>query len=342
VVEAKVTPGGIDISSDLTLLSASGSTYSRIKDALCVSFKNQSSALSATTYPTSLYFNGTDGNLYANDGAGNQIQLTASGAVNSSTTGGITGVGYGDPSDGAVNWDSGSALYHMYADSTAGTYADVKLDDLIFLEPGGGSNTLTLTAQAMGADYTLTFPAAVASSDNTIVQSSATGALSFSNTVGSLTTNSGGVTAAANQHVTVSGTGRFKHGEMQYTMPGSAGTVNDYSLFSVVRHYTEASAANAEQSFPIVVPLGCRITTINWNGENGSAAVVSVLFGSHPYNDTTFTTITSGSSSAGAGDKSVTLSPNTTIADNTAYTLRVDYAASGDRTFTVEVFYDWP
>jgi hypothetical protein len=342
VVEAKVTPGGIDISSDLTLLSASGSTYSRIKDALCVSFKNQSSALSATTYPTSLYFNGTDGNLYANDGAGNQIQLTASGAVNSSTTGGITGVGYGDPSDGAVNWDSGSALYHKYADSTAGTYADVKLDDLIFLEPGGGSNTLTLTAQAMGADYTLTFPAAVASSDNTIVQSSATGALSFSNTVGSLTTNSGGVTAAANQHVTVSGTGRFKHGEMQYTLPGTDGTPDDPANFTWSQSgFVTAASGSADIMYSIVVPLGCRITTISWNGENGSATGVDIAFKSLSYIGVG-TNIASGTASAGAGAKSITLNPNTTIADNHAYLLHVNCVAANDITYTVEVFYDWP
>lgn len=172
VVEAKVTPAGIDINTDLSLFS-SGSYY-RLKDALAVTFRDQTSALSAATYPTSIYFSG--GECYANDGAGNQIQLTAGGIVNTSTTGGITGSGYGT-SGVELAWDSGNQAYNLWANSTTTTYADVVLDDVKLYD--GSSNFITLSAPSIVSDYTITFPTAVPASTS-VVQMAATGTLSAS------------------------------------------------------------------------------------------------------------------------------------------------------------------
>lgn len=177
IVTAKVTPAGFNMNADLSFLS--GATNYRAKDLKATSYAIQSAALSATTYPTSAYFYGVDGNFYVNDGAGNQIQMTSAGAVNSSTTGGITGSGYGS-SGVEVNWDSGNNAYHMYLNSATPTYADVTCDDLKLWD--GDTNFASLVCPALAADYTLTLPTAVAAGSGYMVTMDNTGALGTTNT----------------------------------------------------------------------------------------------------------------------------------------------------------------
>lgn len=96
--------------------------------------------------------------LHYKDSSGSVIQITSNGALNVSATGAITGAGYG--SGGVeVNWNSGGSQYLMKSGSGADDYADVICDDVLLRD--GSSHAVTLTAQSMAADYTLTFPAAV-------------------------------------------------------------------------------------------------------------------------------------------------------------------------------------
>lgn len=338
VVSGSITPSSIVINANIDFKP--GATSYAPVDVNRVAYDALGSLLSAATYPRSTFVYG--GELYFNDGSGNQVQITDGGSI-VGTPGSITGTGYGTPVE--VNWAAGAADYHMYADSSASPalYADVNMADCLLSD--GSSNFLRLSAGTMASDYTLTFPDAVPGANNTILQASVSGSIatvSFSNTVASLTTNSGGVTAAANQHVTVSGTGRFKHGEMQYTLPGTDGTPDDPANFTWSQSgFVTAASGSADIMYSIVVPLGCRITTISWNGENGSATGVDIAFKSLSYVGVG-TNIASGTASAGAGAKSITLNPNTTIADNHAYLLHVNCAAANDITYTIEVFYDWP
>src|SRR5262245_50378214 len=71
VVEQPVRPGDMDISADLSFLS--GGTNYRAKDLKAASFSLEGSALNAVTYPRTLYFTGASGDIYVNDGSGNQI-----------------------------------------------------------------------------------------------------------------------------------------------------------------------------------------------------------------------------------------------------------------------------
>src|SRR5574337_1386686 len=66
----KITPSAININSDLSL---NGFNLTAIKETV---FNSQAAVLSGTNF---LSFVG--GNLYVNDGAGNQIQITSGGSV---------------------------------------------------------------------------------------------------------------------------------------------------------------------------------------------------------------------------------------------------------------------
>lgn len=283
---AKVTPGGMDMNADLSMRS--GASYYGFKDVQRLSMQTQGTALAAATYPGALYVSPA-GELWYNDTAGHQVPLTLSGSV-TGAAGNIDGTGYGTGGV-QVTWASGDSSYSMY--SGAGTYADVIMDDLVLSD--GSSNFLRMTTQAMAADYTLVFPAAVAAT-NSILAASTSGStttLEFTPTptitslvttstitAGGLVTASEGVTAAANKHVTVSGTGRHKHGSMQLVIPYAAWDSSDHAddvgtvNFGTYKDYALQSHAAANLVFraPIILPVGARVTAVTFRTIHGSSA----------------------------------------------------------------------
>lgn len=262
VLSAKVTPAGIDINGNLSFRS--GVTAYAATDVLKVNFSSQTTPLNAGTDPVAAYVSG--GNLFYNDGSGNQIQMTSAGAVNVSSTGGITGSGYGTGGV-EVNWDSVNVKYRMRSGAAADSYADVECDD-IRLNDGSG-NFLSLVAPAMSADYTVTFPAAVPAAQ-TIVQMGATGTLVASNTL------------ASNQNLTLQGTGELKHGDVVVSVP-SASAHND-TTGSISGTWTMQVNDGASGSgwvnpggqvrlgFPLVLKVGDRIKSVSCELRDTSGA----------------------------------------------------------------------
>ena len=229
VVEAKVTPGGMDINADLSFLS--GANSFRAKDLRATSYTSQSSLLTVGSYPRSLFFYG--GELYANT-TSYQVQITNGAGLNISSSGGITGSGYGS-SGVEVNWNSGNLAYNFKSGSGANSYADVVCDDLLLND--GSNNFISIVSPAIAADYTIQLPAAVAAANSLVTASSSgtTTALAFSPTPtitsltttstitsGGLITASAGLTAAVDQDITVSGTGRLRHGSRTLVIPAVA------------------------------------------------------------------------------------------------------------------------
>jgi hypothetical protein len=224
ILETKVTPAGMDINADLSFRS-SGTSYFA-KDLKGVRLTNQDSTLSASTYPNTLFASDADGELYYNDNGGRQVQMTTDGSVNVSTSGGITGGGYGS-SGVAWNWDAGSFTYIAYRNSATPTYASVYMDDLKLND--GDTNILTVAAPAMAGNYTLTLPSAVPAANNTTMVMDNTGVVTNTSTpsVATVTTSGlitagGGVTASADQNITVSGTGYFAHGTQTMVVSATA------------------------------------------------------------------------------------------------------------------------
>jgi hypothetical protein len=355
VVEAKVTPSGMDMNADLSMLSSG--TYSRLKDALGVSFNN-GSLLSATTYPTTLYFSG--GELYANDASSNQVKITNGGAVNVSASGGITGSGYGSSSV-EVNWDSGNVAYRMRSGSGANSFADVVCDDVLLND--GSGNYLTIAAPAMAADYTATLPNAVPASNNTLLTMATTGAITNTGTptltsitttgagsigttlgVTGLITATAGLTAAANQHVTVSGTGRFKHGAMELVIPGCAFHPLDEAInfdYSEAGSITNSSADGTIFVCPLHFPVGTRVTSAVWTvyhdilDANTRTYKIRYRLLSGGDGDVDSDTSTT------TGDTTVTNATGFTAATGTQYLLHWTARAS-DAIVGVVISYDFP
>ena len=221
-LDAKVTPAGIDLNANLDFLNSA--TYRAAVNIERANFQNKGALISSATYPTALFVK--SGELYYNDAAGLQVQLTNAGAVNITGTGGITGTGYGTGSV-EVNWSAADGAYKLKSGAGANDYAHAWLDDIYLNDDSG--NFLRVGVGAMASDYTLTLPAAVPASTlpllmdtSGVVTTSGTlanlvaittsGAAVIGTTLGvtGLITADGGLTAGAADDITVSALENFR------------------------------------------------------------------------------------------------------------------------------------
>ncbi len=359
-VDALVTPAGIEIDDDLSFLS-SGTYYGAV-DLSHTQYENKTVTLSAAAYPATVFV--LNGELYYNDTSSQQVQLTDAGSVNVSSAGGITGAGYG-AAGVEVNWDAGTTEYRMRSGSLTNDYGDVKCDDVLFND--GSGNFLRMTAAAMASDFTVTWPAAVPGSTLPLLMDSsgvisASGTLanlvsfttSGSGTVGTtlgvtgLITASAGLTAAAGQHVTVSTTGRFKHGEMQRMIPISASN-NSVGGSQPFIFGGGADAGSADPfgivfMIPLVFDVGERITALDLFAiyDTGDAKTM-ILVDSDGSASTTSTGAVTTDFGPNAGYTLSLSGLTTTVTDGHSYHVLVDGgAAAGDRVFHLRVTYDRP
>jgi len=140
-----ITPAAMNINAALTFNSNSATNL------LTVRFSPQVSPIPATGVNIGcIYEAGVD--LYYNDGAGNQIQLTKSGSV-AGTSGSISGLV--SPASASYNAISQTFIWQ------AGTNLPASLDaaSIILRNPIVSSPGLTLSAPTLGGDYTITLPA---------------------------------------------------------------------------------------------------------------------------------------------------------------------------------------
>ncbi len=158
-----ITPDAIDITRDLEFNEYSATTLKK------VSFVSQASALSGTGFLSNV-----GGNLYYNDGSGNQVQITSGGGVVGSP-GGFTGLA----SPAAATYVSGSKLFLWTAAS--GKAAAMDNGSVTIRETNvSAAPGITLSSpSALASDYQLTLPAALPAS-NQYLLSSSLGNLSFS------------------------------------------------------------------------------------------------------------------------------------------------------------------
>lgn len=408
-LERKVVPADMSMSADLSFLVAA--TNYRVTDLLASSYVLNSSALSAATCPRSVYFTGTDGDAYVNDGAGRQIQLTANGVVNNAASGNITSTG--SPAYGAssveLRWDGADLEYEMRAGAGADAYADVRLDDVLFND--GSGNFIRLGSPALSSDYTITLPAAVPASTS-VVQMSSGGVISASpsgpiSTTGTVATGDLTVTGVAavsgaimastldtsglitglgmvigasgftcstngsiannltvggdivcesltletNEHVTISGTGRYKHGDQTMVIPAPAfqpGTITDgatvYILTSSLDYSWKVQGGNGTLYAPIILPTGARLKSVvlSYLG-GGNAGTRELIVASVATTTGTITTIDSvtGTSSTVTNHNLTTASLATTLVSTSQYILDASLIQD-DRLRSALVTYDYP
>lgn len=351
-IQSKVTPAGFSMTSDLTFRSADGTTYYAPTNLHRASFYSQGSLLSAATYPTAVYVK--SGELYYNDSAGNQVQVTSAGFVNAAP-GNITGTNYGTGGK-EVNWDDANLTYRMRSGTATDDYADVSMDDLLLND--GSGNFARVTAGAMAADLTFTLPVSAPGTDNAVITCSTAGVLaaSVNPTLDGLTstaliTAQAGVTASANQDFTVSGTGRYNHGDIAFmygpkeiTQLSGAGSVA-FTFDTANGAYALLSNAATVAGLQLVgLPVGARIRTITIHWYSGGAGTPT--FRLYRCTNTTSTLVGAGWGTAVAGaavlTADVSAALNETILSTANYIVYMDAAAANDRITAVGVTIDQP
>lgn len=220
----KVTPSGLNISNDLTF---AGNAATNLKAAVFA-------AQVSYTTNLSLRVRTSDNELIFRNATGTDIQVTSGTGLNLSLIGGIAG-DYAAASASLYYDDAAEAYRFLEAAPMPNSWSYVKAGGVDVYQHGSGVTTYVglRGPGGLAASYNLTFPASLPGS-TLLRQVSSAGVETFSNTIANavtmsstlgvtgLITATAGVTAAANQHVTVSGTGEYKHGDRIRTYNGMA------------------------------------------------------------------------------------------------------------------------
>jgi len=162
----QITPEGMNISSDLSF-SSNNATLLR-----SARFDIQSAALADATDLGCAYAVGDDGDLYYNDGLGNQIQITANGGV-AGSPGSIASL----TSPASASWVSATATFVWK--STALLAANMDAATLIVRYPGSyptpSGNYIAIQApSSLASGYAITLPALPASASFLTISTSGT------------------------------------------------------------------------------------------------------------------------------------------------------------------------
>lgn len=169
----QITPAGLNINTDLPI---NGNNLTLVKS---VQFVNQASPLiGASPFLNTIYFSG--GNLYANDGVGNQVKITSSGTVNATSSGIASGTATASFVGGV-----------LVVNENVNTPANIQGASILIGNNVSGSNYATLQApSALGANYSLTLP------PNNSSGSTAFLTYDTSNNIGVGPSTTGGITAS--------------------------------------------------------------------------------------------------------------------------------------------------
>jgi hypothetical protein len=333
-LSAKVTPSGMDVNSTLSMRS--GSTYSGLTDAHRLGL-HPAATISAATYPAALYSN-TAGELYYNDNAGNQVQMTDVGFVKAAAGNiGSTGSPAYSTSSVQILWNAASG-YHFYGD--LGVYSKVWCDTLEVTDSG---YSVSIFAPVLATDWDLTLPAAPPASTSVVLMDaggvlSLTRALSVDTVATSgLITAGAGLTASVNQHVTVSGNGTFKHGGRTVCRPMLGGngdaspTTNQPSINFGVGEYWNV---------PLQLEVGWDVSSVSVYLDPAGAGMVIALISIAENGGTStigFRVVASGTES----DYAITGAAFTVAADK-AYYVQVQGANVGDKAHLISLVYSQP
>lgn len=165
-----ITPLGMNIDADLPFGSQNATGLRSIR------LVPQASAIALATDVACLYSSPVStGDLYYNDGAGNHIRITVGGAIDTSTSGSISGMG---ATTASVAYSSSTKTFTF--DQNTNERALLDIGPLTIREDNGAAtNGVSLTAPAgLAADYGIVFPSALPGSTQWMTLASS-GAISF-------------------------------------------------------------------------------------------------------------------------------------------------------------------
>ena len=332
-IEAKIVPGEVLTNADWDF-SSGGTSYS-LTNALRLALTSQASVLGGGN-TNSVY--SKDGELHFQDGSGNNVQLTSGGSVNNAGAGSINTTGspaYGSGPE--VLWDGGNDEYNFKSDSGATDYAN-----LVFAaaEFRNGSNTMTM-ATAVTSDYTVTWPAGAAASDNSVLEISTAGQIAFTKTpsVTSLSA-SGDVTAADHPFTTT----RTLHIGACAGI-GSSGTSFTSATGTNRSYWNVPSGSTYVVEFSIPAPQGTRITQIYlYSRSTSTSGTVTVrLLSQNEGGVTEIDSTTYTHSAANTDEFEIWNNSDHTMVVDENYLIRMEFDTTGTkRVHGVAIVHDRP
>lgn len=234
-----ITPAAMDINADLAMASHS------LTGLQSLDF-NAIAAAVVTSRVRTIYWNTSDGNLYAKNGSGQTIQITNGGQLDVSLVGGIGG-DY-TTTDAEVTYDNTNGRYKFLSDASPETYAKITA---AVAQLTNGSYTLGIIAPTLAANATVTMPLAVGSGQTRL-----------------LTIDDAGVIEATDGVTSIDGAIEFngaitldavdiKHGTRDKMFSAmDANYLSTFGIYSTPGNYITKSSASvgiAQWSFPMEV-----------------------------------------------------------------------------------------
>lgn len=346
--KGKLIPsGGVGIDADLTFGSFSAINMKALDFAA-------SAASGVTGYAGALFMSDGTGGLAANElywrtTTGVNVKLTTGAALNIAGFSG--GIGGDYSTVGAVAAYDDALKRYTWKEGTLDAFgwARMACADVRMYPLGGISGNYVGQAcpAAIASPYSMTWPLALPGAA-AAVQVDNTGALSFSNTFAALITANAGVTAAVNQHVTLSGTGDLKHGKRTLPITGHAFHSNNAAAYGGSIGVAGISAAGVLLDAYATIPLrdGDRILEIRFFVADSATGPTKVTGVYGTISGAAGATIAGTPASAGTGANQTLsiLAQTTTITAGLSYWLRALTTSGTNFTelYMVEIDYDHP
>lgn len=162
-----IPSAGILLDADLPFNGYNGTLFRSVR------FQSQSSPLSLSNDLACLYSSG--GELYYNDGSANQVKITLNGAVNTSQSGTITGMG---ATTASASYNSTSETFSFLQNTNQ--YANFAVGPLRISDTAANAPGITLKSPtSLSSAYVITLPTALPSSTQ-LLTSDSSGNLSYS------------------------------------------------------------------------------------------------------------------------------------------------------------------
>lgn len=322
---------GIGINADLTM---AGYSLTNLR-AACFTVQASFSTARALWVKTS------DNELYFRNASGTDIQITSGSGLNLSATGGITG-DYAAASAALYYDDTAEAYRFLEAAPTPNDWSYIKAGGVDIYEHASGISNFVRWASpaALAASYTLTLGAALPGA-TALVQVSSAGAVTYSNTIVE------DVAAAAGKHISVSTTGRFKHGELVRTTNGVIGTPTYTAAAATWENATgyaiSVAAGGGFLHVPMAFDEGERVKSITFARYGDAAANVTIdvyiVTAANSAGSIGGTTLTAPA--AAWGDTTIDIT-DTVIGSGECFYVRFNASAANIRIGNIRVTYDRP
>ncbi len=212
-----------------------------------------------------LYVSSADNELYWRTNGGTNVKLTAGNSINTSLVGGIGG----DYSTVGADLDYSDANKIYTLKDETGEWARIGAGTVRIFEHSTTESVYVELACAAGtaAPLTVTFPAALPAATS-LMTISAAGQVALDGVLG------------ANQSITLSGTGRYKHGDFVVPNAGFGGLIGVAATSTLTSgNFPHIDIGNnGEAWFPVPVRVGARFKGIEVLEVSGVATITRVIY----------------------------------------------------------------